>query len=161
MNQLINLNQNMTMSSREIAELTGKEHSNIMRDIRSMLEQLEDAKIILDTYELTNEIGTRKYNMYWLDKESSALLLDRYKGLNRVPHRLQEESALKTIEQLLGVTLIRQYKVLSYRIDGYDPVNNVAYEIDEPEHKYKQNEDDERQRQIEKILKCTFVRIKL
>lgn len=30
-----------TMTSREIAELTGKEHKNVMADIRSMLEQLE------------------------------------------------------------------------------------------------------------------------
>lgn len=31
---------NMTMTSREIAELTGKEHRNVMRDIRIMLVEL-------------------------------------------------------------------------------------------------------------------------
>lgn len=30
------------MSSREIAELTGKEHKHIIRDIRTIIEQLKD-----------------------------------------------------------------------------------------------------------------------
>lgn len=42
MNQLIAMNAEMTMSSREIAELTGKEHFHVMRDLRSLSDKLGD-----------------------------------------------------------------------------------------------------------------------
>lgn len=32
------------MTSLQIAEITGKTHSNVMRDIRNILEQLEDRR---------------------------------------------------------------------------------------------------------------------
>lgn len=40
MTNLNNTNTAMTMSSREIAELTGKEHRNVLRDIRTVLVEL-------------------------------------------------------------------------------------------------------------------------
>lgn len=39
-NSIINLDQLISMTSVEIAEMTGKEHRNVLRDIRNMVEEL-------------------------------------------------------------------------------------------------------------------------
>ncbi len=72
-----------------------------------------------------------------------------------------EHVALTTIEQLLGIKLHRQYPVDDYRIDGYDKENNVAYEIDEPQHFQSIEDDKIRQKYIEDKLGCKFIRIKV
>jgi len=54
MNKLIN-SDNLTMSSREIAELTGKRHADVLRDIRAMFKELE--------------IGERKFASSYFDSQ--------------------------------------------------------------------------------------------
>ena len=51
MTNLMKIEQNLTMTSREIAELTGKRHDHIIRDIRGMMEDLEDAPELGDVKE--------------------------------------------------------------------------------------------------------------
>lgn len=75
--------------------------------------------------------------------------------------RRDEMLALSVIEQLLGITLHKQYQVGPYRIDGYDPDTNVAYEIDEPFHSGQREVDEERQAYITSVLGCSFKRIKV
>lgn len=148
------------VSSLTVAELTGKKHGHVIRDIINLLSTLP----ISATEQVEIKYDSRGYkSMVTLPLDISQLLLAKYDGLARVPLRLQEESALKTIEQLLGVQLIRQFAIAGYRIDGYDAVNNTAYEIDETGHHNSTSKlkDALREKHIQEILNCKFVRIKL
>jgi hypothetical protein len=56
-------------------------------------------------------------------------------------------------------------KELGYFLDGYDPINNIAIEVDEKRHFTRDgnllDKDIERQEQIENLLGCKFIRIKI
>ena len=79
MNNLINTNI-QTMSSKEIAELTGKEHKNILRDIRNMVEDLGCSNLSNEQYQELKD--NRGYTSeFLLDKElakSKSMLFDYY-----------------------------------------------------------------------------------
>ncbi len=55
-------------------------------------------------------------------------------------------------------------KELGYWVDGYDEKNNIVYEFDEKRHFDKNGEllerDKIRQKEIEDLLGCKFIRIK-
>jgi hypothetical protein len=46
-----------------------------------------------------------------------------------------------------------------YYLDGYDRDKNVAIEIDEKYHRYQKEKDIKRQKEIEEILNCKFIRL--
>lgn len=71
-----------TMSSREIAELTGKRHPDVKRDIQSMASELQEdvsifARIYLDTM-------NREQTEYLLDREHTDCLLTGYSAAMRM-----------------------------------------------------------------------------
>lgn len=75
MNDLSTMTE-QTMSSLEIADLTGKQHAHVMRDIRNMFEELEidESKfggIYLDTYK-------REKPCYQLDRNLTLTLVSGY-----------------------------------------------------------------------------------
>lgn len=81
MNELV-LSTDQTMSSKEIAELTGKEHKNIMADIRVLI--IQDAISQLN-FQLSDYVSDRgkKYPMYNLDFEATMVLLTGYDAKRR------------------------------------------------------------------------------
>lgn len=77
MNELTILNDNtLTMSSREIAELTGKRHDNVMSDIKTMLDSLgAHAPSFLGTYKTSRG---NIYELFNLPKRETLILVSGY-----------------------------------------------------------------------------------
>ena len=76
MNSIVANTTPATMSSREIAELTGKRHDHVLRDIRTMLSELQDAP---DMGNAIEEKDARGYTAcFHLDRELTQTLITGY-----------------------------------------------------------------------------------
>ena len=75
MDQLTEFNPNATMSSREIAEITGKQHAYVMRDIREIESQITEFKFGLSEYK---DSTGRILPMYELTKKQTLLIISGY-----------------------------------------------------------------------------------
>lgn len=88
---LVISNQPLTMSSLEIAEMCDKNHADVMRDIKNMLEQLEiGLSSFADTY--VHPQNKQTYPCFNLDKEMSLTLVAGYnvKLRHKIIKRWQE-----------------------------------------------------------------------
>lgn len=70
-------NTEPTMSSLEIAELTGKEHRNVTRDIDAQLSQLEGGVLRFEHTHRNPQNG-QKYKIYRLPKRECLILISGY-----------------------------------------------------------------------------------
>lgn len=76
MRNLIKVDNNLTMSSREIAELTGKQHKHVLTDIRNMLNSLNIESAVF-TADYKDSKG-RMYPCYNLPKRETLILVSGY-----------------------------------------------------------------------------------
>ena len=100
----------LTMSSREIAELTGKQHKDVIRDIRNMLNQLEihSAQFCAQYKDSTG----RSLPMFNLPKEETICLIAGYNAqvrmriIKRWQDLEQKESAQFKMPKTLSEALL-------------------------------------------------------
>lgn len=79
MNDLATLPNSLTMTSREIADLTGKRHDNVMTDIRKMLAELHGEGGVLNFQDTqTNPQNGQTYPVFQLPKRESLILVSGY-----------------------------------------------------------------------------------
>lgn len=94
MNQLMKIDKPVTMSSREIAELTGKRHDHVMRDIRNMLSEL---KITAPSFGGSYQDSTgRSQPCFNLDRDLTETLITGYS----IPLRFRVVTRLRELENV-------------------------------------------------------------
>ena len=147
-----NNSNSLKMSSREIAEITGKLHKNVMRDIRNMEPAWEKVNgLKFELVEYTDEKGEKRPE-YQLDKrevlyvatkwndEIRARIILRWEELENNLRNNQNVIALpqnyeEALEHLLiqvreNKKLIAENKVLQPKADFYDAVTQSEDTID-------------------------------
>ena len=164
MNGLIKLNHDYenadTMTSMQIAEITGKEHFIILRDIRDEIEKLENGGVSTDLYFLLSERKDptgRTIPYYKLSQEGVDWILKRYE--RHLTHRNGEPLLRKILEGAFLDNVKCQYPTLNYKVDFYIPYLRLIVEYDEDYHKYQKEKDKKKnERNIRRNKKTDYRR---
>ena len=143
-------------NSREIAIVYKKRHDSVLRTISEITKKNPElSKYFIESSYISKD--GRCLKQYEMDDMGVDILKNRFKY--NVRSARFEYKYLNEIEDFLNVMdidYIEQYQVDNYRIDLFIPKYNIAIEIDEKEHKYKQECDRIRQKYIEKQIHCNL-----
>ena len=120
-----------------------------------------------DNIYIFSQVGFSKYLTISEPKNQIYIkdFIKEYFGYDGIEFNLllrKENGFLEKLEEVLipfDIKGVRQYNVLSYRMDYYIPSLNIAIEYDEEHHKHQQKEDKVRQKEIEYELGCKFIRV--
>lgn len=159
--KVINKNGVLLVDSRDVAEMIGKRHTDLMRSIRNLLVRNIEYKdeFIKSTYKV--EGNNRTYCCYLMTEKGKEIILNKYKlRLHSASLEIPFIDLLENVLEPFGIVGIRQYNCLGYRIDYYIPSLKIAIEYDENGHNsYNYDRQQGRQSELEKELGCSFIRV--
>ena len=124
MNNLMNIENKNTLTSLEVAEITGKEHKNILSDIRDEISKLGEERGRL--------IFQRSYYTNLQNKQQPMFLLN-YKGVLQLGARYNAETRFKLIEKI--EQLQKPMTVEDMIIMQANEMKSVKHRIDVVENK--------------------------
>lgn len=142
-----------------MAERFGKRNPDMNRIINNFTKRNPElSKHFIESTYISSR--GRREKQFEIDDFGVDILINKFKY--NVRSARFEYKYLNEIEDFLdemNIKYILQYSVSNYRIDLYIPEYNTAIEIDEKEHKYKQDYDRKRQNHIENQIHCKFIRV--
>lgn len=138
--QLMNVTENLTMSSREIAELTGKQPQHVKRDIELMLSEL--GKDVSSFGRIYKDSMNRDQTEYVLPKDETICLVAGYNVQARMAiikrwQELESNQPPMSLENLLkqNVVMIEQLSnkvvTLEHKIQSDKPMTEFGRAISE------------------------------
>ena len=174
MNNLTNVTNSQggdaTMTSRQIAELTGTRHKHALVKIKSIISRIDnegftEANFILSEYKDTRG---KTYPEITMTEAGKDLILSKYNFItpNKVnAWKAKDEYVFgeEIVNNLFhGYEIIPQFELFG-GLDWYIPELKLAIEFDEEQHFIGgelRKECVERQRRVEQALGCRFIRYK-
>lgn len=116
----------LTISSREIADLTGKQHRHVLRDIEAMIVDLgEDPEGYLHFW--IHPQNGQQYREYLLDRDHTECLLIEYSAIHRMRvikrwHEFEKRASQFAIPQTYPEAL----RLAAQRAEGTQRPNSFA-----------------------------------
>ncbi|WP_199775448.1 phage regulatory protein/antirepressor Ant [Microbulbifer pacificus] len=128
MNQLVfKSNDQVVTSSRNIARDFGKEHKNVIRDIRGLLKN-EPAKDMFYETTYIHEKNNQEFVQYLMNRDGFTLLIMGFTGKKAMKFKMNYMKAFNQMEQQL-----KELNKPSYMID--DPIKRAEIWISEQKEK--------------------------
>ncbi|MCK1996472.1 Rha family transcriptional regulator [Psychrobacillus psychrodurans] len=120
MNQLkvISLDGQLVTESRDVAEMVGKEHSHLLRDIDSYIQVLGKSNFGLSDFfrESTYQAGTRSYKCYLLTRKGCDMVANKMTGEKGVLFTAAYVTRFEEMEQVLNKPK-SQLEIMQMQID--------------------------------------------